>query len=64
MMFNAIGLMFVALFNLSSGRHGWAAFGMVGNGGLGHWLLIALGIGFELVGLVLLMSAVAAAKKN
>jgi hypothetical protein len=37
---------------------------MGGNSGLGHWLLIVLGIGFEIVGLVLAVSAAVATKKS
>jgi hypothetical protein len=63
MMFVAIGMMFVALFDLSSGRHGWTVFGIVGNSGLGHWVLIGVGIGFEIVGLVIAVSAAVAARQ-
>jgi hypothetical protein len=64
MMFIVIGMMFVVLFGVSSGSHGGAVHGMGGNSGLGHWLLIVLGIGFEIVGLVLAVSAAVATKKS
>ena len=64
MMFVVIGLMFVVQFNVSSGPRGGTVLGMFGASGLGHWLLIVMGIGFEVVGLVLAIRAAAAAKKN
>jgi hypothetical protein len=64
MMFVAIGMMFVVLYVVSPEPHGRTEHGFFGADGLGHRLLIGLGIGFEAVGLVLAVNAAAAAKKN
>jgi flagellar basal body-associated protein FliL len=64
MMFVAIGMMFVVLFSVSSRSHDGAGLGIFGPGTLGHGMLIGVGIAFEIVGLVLAVSAAVAAKKN
>jgi hypothetical protein len=64
MMLIAIGMMFVVLFSVSSRPHGGTVLGMIGTSVLGHRLLILVGIAFELVGLVLTMRAVVAARKE
>ena len=64
MMFVTIGMMFVVFFLVSSEPHGGAVAGIFGTNGLGHWLLIVVGIAFEIVGAVIAMKAAAAAKKN